>query len=225
MKLKYLSCMILASLAMGSFSVTAADNNLAIYFNTTQPVNDLQGSLAAEVKFAQSQILPAHPKEGESQPHLTSLRKSLLLVRPVKADDKTPVQVEARDANDKILGTLTLSPPSALPDTVYHLDGVPAGGIDFIPLNGTKKIINTVVEVNKLSDTSGSSIKSYLANNALVEIQTANGRWVRDIYLPQGPGLKARWYALFRMQTITQWSFMVTERSRSRWVTPCCSNM
>ncbi|EFN1709479.1 hypothetical protein HET60_004549, partial [Escherichia coli] len=71
MKLKYLSCMILASLAMGSFSVTAADNNLAIYFNTTQPVNDLQGSLAAEVKFAQSQILPAHPKEGESQPHLT----------------------------------------------------------------------------------------------------------------------------------------------------------
>ena len=184
--------MILASLAMGSFSVTAADNNLAIYFNTTQPVNDLQGSLAAEVKFAQSQILPAHPKEGESQPHLTSLRKSLLLVRPVKADDKTPVQVEARDANDKILGTLTLSPPSALPDTVYHLDGVPAGGIDFIPLNGTKKIINTVVEVNKLSDTSGSSIKSYLANNALVEIQTANGRWVRDIYLPQGAGLEGK---------------------------------
>ena len=90
MKLKYLSCMILASLAMGAFSATAADNNSAIYFNTSQPVNDLQGSLAAEVKFAQSQILPAHPKEGDSQPHLTSQRKSLLLVRPVKADDKTP---------------------------------------------------------------------------------------------------------------------------------------
>lgn len=192
MKLKYLSCIILASLPMGAFSVTAADNNSAIYFNTTQPVNDLKGSLAAEVKFAQSQILPAHPKEGESQPHLTSLRKSLLLVRPVKADDKTPVQVEARDANDKILGTLTLSPPSALPDTVYHLDSVPASGIDFIPHNGTKKIINTVAEVKKLSDTSGSSIKSYLANNALVEIQTANGRWVRDIYLPQGAGLEGK---------------------------------
>ena len=109
--------MILASLAMGAFSATAADNNSAIYFNTSQPVNDLQGSLAAEVKFAQSQILPAHPKEGDSQPHLTSQRKSLLLVRPVKADDKTPVQVEARDSNDKILGTLILSPPSALPDT------------------------------------------------------------------------------------------------------------
>ncbi|HEI0341381.1 M66 family glycomucinase StcE [Escherichia coli] len=192
MKLKYLSCMILASLAMGAFSATAADNNSAIYFNTSQPVNDLQGSLAAEVKFAQSQILPAHPKEGDSQPHLTSQRKSLLLVRPVKADDKTPVQVEARDSNDKILGTLILSPPSALPDTVYHLDGVPAGGIDFIPHNETKKIINTVAEVKKLSDTSGSSIRSYLANNALVEIQTANGRWVRDIYLPQGAGLEGK---------------------------------
>ncbi|HCN6177794.1 TPA: peptidase M66, partial [Escherichia coli] len=155
MKLKYLSCMILASLAMGAFAATAADNNSAIYFNTTQPVNDLQGGLAAEVKFAQSQILSAHPKEGESQQHLTSLRKSLLLVRLVKADDKTPVQVEARDANDKILGTLTLSPPSSLPDTVYHLDGVPADGIDFTPQNGTKKIINTVAEVNKLSDASG----------------------------------------------------------------------
>ncbi|EHK1528007.1 TPA: M66 family glycomucinase StcE [Escherichia coli] len=192
MKLKYLSCMILASLAMGAFAATAADNNSAIYFNTTQPVNDLQGGLAAEVKFAQSQILSAHPKEGESQQHLTSLRKSLLLVRLVKADDKTPVQVEARDANDKILGTLTLSPPSSLPDTVYHLDGVPADGIDFTPQNGTKKIINTVAEVNKLSDASGSSIKSYLANNALVEIQTANGRWIRDMYLPQGAELEGK---------------------------------
>ncbi|EIF6807258.1 hypothetical protein H5L10_003999 [Escherichia coli] len=34
MKLKYLSCMILASLAMGAFAATAADNNSAIYFNT-----------------------------------------------------------------------------------------------------------------------------------------------------------------------------------------------
>ncbi|WP_032695623.1 M66 family glycomucinase StcE [Raoultella planticola] len=191
MKLKHLSCMILASLAMGSFSV-AADNKSAVYFNTTQPVNDLHGSLAAEVKFAQSQIISAHPKERESQPHLISQRKSLLLVRPVKADNKTPVQVEARDANDKLLGTLTLSPPSSLPDTVYHLQGVPAGGIDFVPLNGTKKIINTVAEVNKLSDTSGSSIKSYLAKNALVEIQTANGRWVRDIYLPQGAEMEGK---------------------------------
>ncbi|QCH91384.1 hypothetical protein CCU02_030640 (plasmid) [Escherichia coli O45:H2] len=156
------------------------------------------------MKFAQSQILSAHPKEGESQQHLTSLRKSLLLVRLVKADDKTPVQVEARDANDKILGTLTLSPPSSLPDTVYHLDGVPADGIDFTPQNGTKKIINTVAEVNKLSDASGSSIKSYLANNALVEIQTANGRWIRDMYLPQEPSLKVRWFALFRMPAIIQ---------------------
>ena len=60
--------MILASLAMGAFAATAADNNSAIYFNTTQPVNDLQGGLAAEVKFAQSQIVSAHPKEGERCP-------------------------------------------------------------------------------------------------------------------------------------------------------------
>jgi len=70
----------------------------SLVFNSTPPVNDLQGSLAAQVLFAQSQILPAHPREGDNQPHLTSLRKSLLLVRPLKADDTTPMSVVVRNA-------------------------------------------------------------------------------------------------------------------------------
>jgi hypothetical protein len=86
----------------------------------------LQGTLAAEVKFAQSQILPARPREGDPQPHLTAQRKSLLLVRPLKPDDTTPMSVLARDGDGKTLGSLTLNAPKLLPKTAYHVDDVPA---------------------------------------------------------------------------------------------------
>ncbi|MEO2228677.1 M66 family metalloprotease [Escherichia coli] len=191
MKLKYISFLILASVAFGT-SYASAENKSSLYFNTTLPVNDLQGTLAARVYFAQSQILPVNTKEGDRHPHLTSLRKSLLLVQPLKANNETPVVVKAHDVNGKLLGTLTLSPPSALPDTVYYLDGAPEEGIDFTPFNETKKVLNNVAEVNKLNDTSGNSIKEYLTEHAMVEVHTADGRWVQNIYLPQGAELEGK---------------------------------
>lgn len=191
MKLKYLSYLFLVSFSFSSSS-TFAENNSHLYFNTTQLSNDLQGSLAAKVQFAQSQILPSHMKEGDRQPHLTSLRKSLLLVQPLKSSDNESMQVEARDGKGKLLGTLKLSPPSALPNTVYYLDGVPDGGIDFTPINNTSKVLNNAAEVNKLNDKNGTSIKTHLTNNALVAIQTADGIWVKDIYLPQGNELEGK---------------------------------
>ena len=38
-----------------------------LVFNTTRPINHLEGSLEAQVLFAQSQILPARPREGDVQ--------------------------------------------------------------------------------------------------------------------------------------------------------------
>ena len=103
-----------------------------IVFNITAPINDLEGTLAAEVKFAQSQILPARPREGDNQPHLTGRRKTLLLVRPLKSDDSTPMSVLARDGSGKTLGTLALNAPRLLPKTAYYLEGVPEV-TDFTP--------------------------------------------------------------------------------------------
>lgn len=97
-------------------------------FNTQAPTNDLQGTLAAQVQFAQSQILPAHVAEGDSQPRLTALRKSLLLVRPLQAETGVPMTVTARDGAGQMLGTLTLNPPEQLPKTAYYLDGSPEEG-------------------------------------------------------------------------------------------------
>lgn len=191
MKLNYVSCLVIASMIAGSLSVSANEISPLI-FNTSTPENDLAGSLPAKVQFAQSQILPAQPKEGDRQPTLTSLRKSLLLVQPIQADGMTPMQVDARDGSGKLLGTLTLSPPSALPETVYHLAGAPEGGVSFIPESGASVVISSSAELAKLSDKSGAFLKERLTGRALVEIQTANGRWVRDIYLPLSPELEGK---------------------------------
>lgn len=100
--------------------------------------------------------------------------------------------VEARDASGKLLGTLTLSPPSALPETVYHLAGVPEGGVSFVPESGPTAVISSSADLAKLSDKSGAFLKDRLTGRALVEIQTADGRWVRDIYLPVSPELEGK---------------------------------
>ena len=163
-----------------------------LVFNTTSPVNDLTGSLAAQVLFSQSQILPAHPRAGDNQPHLTSLRKSLLLVRPLKADDRTPMSVVVRDAQGKPIGTLNLNPPRLLPKTAYSVDGAPEGGIVFTPPSGSTGTVRARGDLEKLSEKSGAFLLSQLKDKALVEIETADGQWVRDIYLPQDKALDGK---------------------------------
>lgn len=164
------------------FAADSADNPLV--FNTTTPTNDLQGTLAARVQFAQSQILPAHPPKGDSQPHLIGNRKSLLLVRPLKADANTPMQVTAHDKAGKKLGSLRLKPPEQLPKTAYYLDDVPDAKIEFKPPAGTTHTINSKNDLEKLSDPLEAFLSDRLQQNVLVEIETADGRWVRDVYFP-----------------------------------------
>ena len=69
------------------------------------------------------------PTRGrDNQPRLTALRKSLLLVRPLQAGNQAPLALEARDGAGKLLGSLTLDPPSRLPKTAYYLEGTPEEG-------------------------------------------------------------------------------------------------
>ena len=164
----------------------------SLIFNSTPPTNDLKGSLAAQVLFAQSQILPARPREGDNQPHLTSLRKSLLLVRPVKPDDATPMTVVVRNAQGQPLGTLNLNPPKLLPKSAYYVEGAPAAGIDFTPKSGSTGTVRAKSDLEKLSDQSGAFLLGQLRRHGLVEIETADGQWVRDIYLPQDKALDGK---------------------------------
>lgn len=163
-----------------------------VVFNTTTPTNDLQGSLAAQVQFAQSQILPSRLQKGDNQPHLIGYRKSLLLVRPLKADDASPMHVTARDKGGKTLGSLSLDPPEKLPKTAYYLDGIPDERIGFETPAGVASIINSRSDLEKLSDPRDTFLNDRLRQSALVEIQTADGRWVRDIHVPNGADLDGK---------------------------------
>jgi hypothetical protein len=163
-----------------------------LVFNATTPTNDLKGSLAARVQFAQSQIIPARPREGDPQPHLIGNRTCLLLVRPLKADDKTPMVVTALSSEGKTLGTLKLEPPEKLPKTAYHIDGVPEGKLDFAPKAGVNSVVREGRDLEKLADPKGTQLLALVRRSASVEIETADGRWVGEIHLPKGSGLDGK---------------------------------
>ncbi|MBS0202797.1 MAG: peptidase M66 [Planctomycetes bacterium] len=167
-------------------SMFAADPAVKpLVFNTTAPTNDLQGTLSAQVRFAQSQIVPVHPRKGDNQPHLISQRQSLLLVQLLKPDGTSPMQVTARDKAGKVLGSLSLDPPEKLPKTAYDLDGLPDETIDFTaPAAGS--VISNRRDLEKLSEPEETFLHGRLRQNALVEVQTADGQWVRDIHVPSG---------------------------------------
>ena len=160
-------------------------------FNTTIQKNDLKGDFEAQVFFAQSQVIPSRPREDDRQPRLVSLRKSLLMVRPLRADS-TPITVTAVDGSGKELGTLNLNPPEQLPKTAYFVEGVPAGGMDFKPKGESHGMIDGSAEISKLSEADGGTLRAMLGKNALVEISTADGRWVKDIHFPAAKGLDGK---------------------------------
>jgi len=164
---------------------------LAVFNNNDFP-SDLDGSLEASVSFAQSQIMPSiHGVKDDIQPYLVAQRTSLLLIKPKRTDLNitTPFSVAAIDNQGRNLGTMRLNPPSQLPITAYAIDGIPEGDIDFSPVAGPSTVISSAAEIAKLNDSSTVFLQTTLTNNNLVDINTANGVWTRDIYLPNSESM------------------------------------
>lgn len=183
-----------------------------LVFNATTPTNDLTGSLAARVQFAQSQIIPAHVAKGDHQPHLVGHRQCLLLVRPLQADGVSPMQVTARDRSGQTLGSLSLNPPDQLPRTAYYLDGMPEEPIDFTTPERAGSIIKSKSQLEQLAAPAGSFLAEPLQRSALVEIQLADGQWVRDIYFPDGSQLAGK---MVRIRSMAGYSSTIHYSGRS----------
>lgn len=163
-----------------------------LVFNATVPTNELKGNFEAQVLFAQSQILPARLRSGDKQPRLVGLRKTLLLVRPLAADDSTTISVTVRNAKGDRLGVLDLQLPEHLPKTAYSIDNAPNGPLDFTPARGTVATVRDQRELAKLEDENVAYLLGGLKRNAVVEIDLADGRWVRNIYLPDNRSLNGK---------------------------------
>jgi len=192
MSLRFFSVVILGIFGLSpGFSYAASASEGDLVFNATTPTNDLQGSLSAQVLFAQSQIIPVRPREGDRQPHLVSLRKALLLVRPLRPDS-APLSVVVLDASGKTLGSLPLTPPKSLPRSAYFLEGLPEAGLDFTTKSRSVATLKTRADVEGLADPDGSVLLAALRGHAVAEVETADGRWTRDIHLPPGAGLDGK---------------------------------
>ncbi len=189
--IRSIAAVLVAVFTCGSLSA-AEPAAKPLVFNTTTPTNDLKGSLSAEVRFAQSQIISAHPRSGDVQPHLVSLRQCLILVRPLKADGTTPMQVTVRDKSGKTLGTVTLDSPEKLPKTAYDVEGLPDTPIDFTAPATAGNIITGRRDLEKLDEPEGTFLAGRLKPAKMVEIQTADGQWVRDIRVPDGKAFNGK---------------------------------
>ena len=190
MNLRYFS--LSALLVLGFSSADAAAPEPELIFNATAPGNDLKGDLQAQVLFAQSQIIPARPREDDRQPRLVSLRKTLLLVRPLRAEGAAPLSVSVLDAAGRTLGSLNLSPPNMLPATAYFVEGAPRGGVDFSVKNADVGELNDAADIQQLSDAQGKTLREWLVRHDAAEIQTGDGRWTRHIHLPPAKGLDGK---------------------------------
>ncbi len=198
LKTTYIASIVASLLASGTayateqvINPTTAPVNLQVFNNNDFP-SDLEGSLAASVSFAQSQIMPSkHGVEGDVQPYLAALRTTLLMFKPKQKDlnTATPLSVTATNSQGQFLGTMRLNPPNQLPKTVYAIDGAPEGELDFTPVAGASTVIHSASEIAKLNDPSAAYLQASLTDNNLVDIITANGVWTRDIYLPNSASM------------------------------------
>lgn len=155
----------------------------SLVFDTSQGTNDLQGTLQANVKFAQSQILPSAHNAFDPQPYLVAGRKALLLVKPLRHARNMDVRVFDKAGN--LLGSRVLNSPYMLPDTVYHLEQ-DFDSLAFDELTFDREGAAFTVDTDcQLSDSEALGLQACLAEQERVQVWLAGSAWVRDLHLPR----------------------------------------
>lgn len=151
--------------------------------------------LEGTVLFAQSQTIPSkHGIENDSQPHLTALRKALVMLRPHTIDDEeVDIALTVKDANGKVVSGNTpikMEDPENIPKQDGWIElGQVEGDIE-IPFSlDDPYVIKGQSNLNSIvgSATENDNLVNIFNNQKKeVEVQTQNGSWVKEIYLPDG---------------------------------------
>jgi predicted small secreted protein len=161
-----------------------------LLFNTMNLNNDLTGTLKGSVMFAQSTIIPSQASAiaGDVQPRLTSLKDTLVMLKPLTGslNYANGVQVSVQDKNTgKVLYTAKMKKPEELPPVA----GGDVGAHEFAFIEPEKYdyTINTQTEINKLlNDKTGAYLSSLLKKHKTVKIVFSDGNWVGEIFMPSG---------------------------------------
>lgn len=166
------------------------------------PFNDkLPLLLKGTVLFAQSQIIPSkHGIDGDSQPHLTALRKTLVMLRPqietTEDEEEVMLKMTVRDMDKKVISSdIEMKAPNDIPkqDGWIELGNVDPDDIEFPSSLIDPYVIKNIGNLNLIKDDKKATVLTDIMNKnqAEVEIKTWNGSWVRDIYLPDGSTIPA----------------------------------
>lgn len=156
--------------------------------------------LDGTVLFAQSHIIPSkNGIDGDSQPHLTALRKTLVMLRPHNIEDATELSLEmtVRDTTGTVvsLGPIEMKVPDDIPkhDGWIELGDTDVDDIEFPVSLEDPYAIQSQSNLDNIKDDEEAVFLTDIMNNENeeVEIETLNGSWVRDIYLPRGETIPA----------------------------------
>jgi len=193
------------SLAITSSSTTpvSALPDRVFWDNTDWP-SDLARTSAGDdllegtVLFAQSQIIPSnHGIENDTQPHLTALRKTLVMLRPHNdIDDQsgtTILTLTVRDGDGTIVSgkqPIELTAPEGIPKQDGWVELGTVNDIDFpASLDDDAYVVKGQSNLEAIigSDTNNDNLATiFTTQNKEVEARTSDGSWVKNIYLPNG---------------------------------------
>ncbi|WP_394210950.1 M66 family metalloprotease [Enterovibrio calviensis] len=194
MKKKQLACLITALLAgvCSTAAFASPPNAQTVYFNQKALPSDTQGTLAASVSMAQSVIMPTvHGIEGDRQPHVVALRKTLVIFEPhtqeSRQDEEITVVVKNRQGTE--VHRATMLPPSAQPK--------PTGQIDInttivVPESCAHRI-SSQHAISAIAGTQGQAeFNALLTQHGTLEVATSNGNFAYDFMLPEGQELDGK---------------------------------
>lgn len=95
-------------------AITSASAGTNVFLDESKLQNDLQGTLSASVKFAQTHTIDARNNSQKEMPGLTSTRDTLVMLIP-SAGNVQSIILMATSSDGKLLGTLNMRTPQQLP--------------------------------------------------------------------------------------------------------------
>ena len=170
--------------------VTSSSLPNTVFWNNNWSSDLSGGELEGTVLFAQSQIIPSkNGISGDNQPHLTALRKTLVMFKPQDYTSSEAIFLAVRDVDGLVLSeSITMNDPE---DITKHDGWIDVGGVipTFPPSLDNPHVVQGQSNLNELKDDKQAAKLTEILNapnQEKVEIKTWNGSWIRDLYFPAG---------------------------------------
>ena len=155
--------------------------------------------LEGTVLFAQSQIIPSkHRLPNDDQPHLTALKKTLVMLRPHYINDQsTNMELTVGDADGNIVSDpILMEIPENIPkqegwidiESIFPDNGGSDSTLGRFPTElNNPHVITGQSSLDSIGDyPTAVGLITLLNDHEEVEIKTADGSWMNDFYLPNG---------------------------------------